>query len=98
MTKTVKYLLVSYDIRDPKRLLRVAKIMKDYGTRVLKSVFECSLDDNSLAAMKRRIEEVLDPMEDSVRFYFLCGKCVGRVEVTGNTSIRFTDDRDFIAI
>jgi CRISPR-associated protein Cas2 len=98
MTKAVKYLLVSYDIRSPKRLLRVARIMKDYGTRVLKSVFECSLDESSLAAMKRRTEEVLDPMEDSVRFYFLCGKCVGKVEVAGNTSKRFIDDKDFIAV
>jgi CRISPR-associated protein Cas2 len=98
MTKAVKYLLVSYDISDPTRLLRVAKIMKDYGTRVLKSVFECSLDESALAAMKHRIEEVLHPMEDSVRYYSLCGKCRGKVDVSGNTSKRFTDDKDFIAV
>ncbi|HQM85027.1 MAG TPA: CRISPR-associated endonuclease Cas2, partial [bacterium] len=39
--------LILYDIRDPKRLLRVAKIMENYGYRVQKSVFEVICDDNT---------------------------------------------------
>ena len=33
-------MIVAYDIADPKRLQRIAKIMKDYGLRVQKSIFE----------------------------------------------------------
>jgi hypothetical protein len=35
--------LVAYDISDPKRLSRVARVCKDYGIRVEYSVFECDL-------------------------------------------------------
>ena len=36
--------IVAYDISDPKRLGRVAKICEDHGVRVQYSVFECYLD------------------------------------------------------
>ena len=43
MAKDVYHIIASYDIHDPRRLNKVAKIMKDYGERVLKSVFEGNL-------------------------------------------------------
>lgn len=83
MPKTIHHILASYDIGDPKRLQRVAKIMKNYGERVLKSVFECHLEDYEFQRMKDRIEKVIDHTEDSVRFYSICDKCLKRVEVSG---------------
>ena len=76
-------ILASYDISDRKRLIKVGKIMKDYGERVLKSVFECNLSESRFEDMKKRIEDTIDHTEDSVRYYFVCGKCVGKVEVSG---------------
>ena len=41
---TKQWHLVSYDVRDPKRLRRVAKALESYGTRLQYSVFRCRLD------------------------------------------------------
>ena len=43
--------LVCYDIRDERRLKRVGKMMKDYGTRVQYSVFEVDLERDRLDEM-----------------------------------------------
>jgi CRISPR-associated protein Cas2 len=95
MANEAQHILVSYDIHDPKRLLKVAKIMKDYGERVLKSVFECNLRDDEFRRMKERIDNRIDHMEDSVRFYFICGKCVGSVDTSGLGG-PFLEDREVV--
>jgi len=65
--------LAVYDIADPKRLRRVAKVMEAYGNRVQKSVFECTLSDKGFADLKRWADRVLEPEHDSVRIYPLHG-------------------------
>lgn len=40
--------LVSYDVRDAKRLRQVAKKLEGYGGRVQYSVFRCRLDRETL--------------------------------------------------
>ena len=40
-------MIVTYDIADPRRLNRVAKVIKDYGTRVQKSKFEVAVDNRT---------------------------------------------------
>ncbi|GLI34313.1 CRISPR-associated endonuclease Cas2 [Desulforhabdus amnigena] len=95
MATRINHILASYDISHPRRLQRVAKIMRDYGDRVLKSVFECHLSDADFQRMKERIEETIDHTEDCVRFYFVCDKCLGRVEVSG-LGEGFVDEVEFI--
>jgi len=95
MARRAHHIVVSYDIHDPKRLVRVAKIMKDYGQRVLKSVFECNIATNTFESMKARVEDVIDPMEDSVRYYFLCDKCLRNNEISGQGEV-FKEDEAFV--
>lgn len=76
-------ILVSYDITDPQRLRRVAKANEGFGRRVQKSVFECEMDEQCLLRLQRVLEEIIDAQVDSVRFYRLCGRCRGTVEVMG---------------
>ncbi len=83
MSRDAKHIVASYDISDARRLQRVAKVMKNFGTRVLKSVFECNLSTTEYLDMKQQAESIIDPFEDSVRFYFLCGKCLLAVERLG---------------
>lgn len=71
--------LVCYDISDEKRLRRIAKVMEDYGIRVLYSVFECKLDEKEFSKMKAKIEILMDPLEDKVIYYKLCEKCAAPV-------------------
>lgn len=75
--------LICYDIAEPKRLQKVAHVMEDFGVRVLYSVFECYLTPVQLEALRQTIEPLLDPLEDSVRYYVLCESCETRVEHLG---------------
>jgi CRISPR-associated protein Cas2 len=75
--------VVAYDIADPKRLRRVAKIMEDYAERMQKSVFEAELEPWVFRRMRRRIEDVIDPEKDGVKYYRLCGACRKELWVHG---------------
>ena len=82
------FVLVTYDVstRTPqgrRRLARVAKACLDYGQRVQNSVFECQVDPARFAALKGRLLDLIDPEEDSLRFYFLGRNWRRRVEHAG---------------
>jgi CRISPR-associated protein Cas2 len=78
------FTLVCFDIvEDPVRA-RVVKVLKGYGQRVQKSVFECArLREGQFVKMKTRIEELVDQSQDSVRYYRVCQACLGKMEYTG---------------
>jgi CRISPR-associated protein Cas2 len=90
------FVVVSYDIVDDSRRTRLAKALSDYGYRVQKSVFECQVDDRLFLEMKEEIEKMIDRETDSVRYYFLCGRCQGNVEVSGLGVIR--EDEEVIIV
>ena len=90
-------IIASYDISNPLRLNRVAKVMKDYGERALKSVFECTLDEERYKEMKREVEILMEREEDSVRYYFICGKCMNLIEYIGKGEL-FKEDDDFTIV
>ena len=80
--------LVTYDVSTEieggqKRLRRVAKICKNYGQRVQKSVFECLVDPAQWTAMRQRLIDEIQEEDDSLRFYFLGKNWRGRVEHIG---------------
>lgn len=77
------FYLVTYDIPDDTRRLRLAKALKDYGERVQYSVFECLLDEKLFAAMLERIAKEIDDAEDRVRVYQLCEGCTKTVKIFG---------------
>lgn len=76
-------MIVAYDIANPRRLARIAKIMKDYGKRVQKSVFEVDLTENRFEEMKRRAERTMNLGEDGVKYYPLCERCSDILVVLG---------------
>lgn len=63
-----QYVLVSYDISEPKRWRKVFKLMKGYGEHVQYSVFICQLTDLQEAELKVKLEEVVHRQEDQVMF------------------------------
>ena len=78
------FFLVCFDIVDNRVRYRVVKILKGYGTRVQKSVFECSnMTEYKFMKMQSDLEEVIDHGEDTIRYYPLCRHCVGKVEYSG---------------
>ena len=87
-------MIVAYDIADPKRLNKVAKVIMDYGIRVQKSIFEVDVSNHLFLKMKSRIEEIIEPGADGVKYYPLCEKCAGTVEIIGQ-GIFIDPDEEF---
>lgn len=78
------FYLVCFDIADDRIRYRAVKILKGYGIRVQKSVFECSsLTEEQFLKLRQRLEETIDSTQDSVRYYLLCRKCIRSVEYSG---------------
>jgi len=87
-------MIVAYDIANVKRLSRVAKIMLDYGLRVQKSIFEVEATPPVFHELKARVEKIIVAEEDGVKYFPLCEKCAGTVEIIGQG--QFTDpDREY---
>jgi len=77
------FVIVSYDIVDDRRRTKIHDTLKDFGARVQYSVFECQLDAQALKRLGDRLGRLINPDEDSIRFYFLCETDVGKVRVMG---------------
>ncbi len=80
--------LITYDVNTEnaagrRRLRKVAKECVNYGQRVQNSVFECDLDAAQLAAMQHRLQELIDPQLDSLRFYNLGNRYSSRITHIG---------------
>ncbi len=69
--------LVCYDIRDDKRLRRVAEVCCDFGVRLQFSVFECDLNAGERVQMEAELAEAMDQAKDQVLFVNL-GPAQGR--------------------
>ena len=90
------FVLVSYDIVDNKRRFKVANTLKNYGTRVQYSVFECILEANRIKKMVEEVNKIIDMEKDSVRIYQLCDGCLKKTQVCGMGEI--TEDRDMFIV
>ena len=78
----MKFLLVVYDISNDQRRTKLHDLLLDYGSPVQYSVFECILDDDAIARMKKMIKRVIRPRKDNVRIYSLCEACLAKTEIT----------------
>jgi CRISPR-associated protein Cas2 len=86
------FLVVSYDVVNDRRRLKVAKVLTDYGQRVQKSVFECDLDERRYLKMKQQLDRLIDHEEDSVRYYSICPRCRRALEVSGWGAVSEDDE------
>jgi CRISPR-associated protein Cas2 len=78
------FYLACFDVVDDRTRNRVVKILKEYGERVQKSVFECAgLDEERFLKLKNRVEDCIDNAEDTVRYYAICQGCLKKVEYSG---------------
>ena len=75
------FYVISYDIPDDRRRSQLAKVLKGFGNRVQYSVFEAHLNKRQYEELKRAVERLIEPSEDSVRYYALCSACADRIEV-----------------
>lgn len=74
----------SYDISNPKRLPKIAKILENFGLRVQYSFFECEMNCEQKDNLVNSLLTVLDQDEDSLIVYPLCEACLNSVSSEGN--------------
>ena len=84
--------LVTYDVNTIEpggkaRLRSVAKACRDYGQRVQFSVFEIEVDPAQWVALKARLTQIIDPAQDSLRFYYLGRQWQSKVEHIGSKPV-----------
>ena len=77
-----RWYLVCYDVRDPKRLRRVARMLEGHGERIQYSVFRCWLSASGLERLRWELTEDCVAQEDDVIFIPLCSRCVAGIRVT----------------
>lgn len=81
--------VVSYDVStvEPegrRRLRQVARVCTSHGQRVQNSVFQCLVDPDQWVRLRAQLLRIIEPEEDSLRFYFLGSKWKRRVEHHGS--------------
>jgi CRISPR-associated protein Cas2 len=89
--------LVTYDICEPKRLRKVAKVCEDFGLRRQYSVFFCRLAAVDLVRLKSRLYDVVNVDRDQVLFIPLCARCASAIEAVGKP-IEPHDARDVVIV
>lgn len=84
-------IVVMYDIetrtkKDMKRLNKIADKCLDRGIRIQNSVYECELNAKQFREFKCELTTMIDPGKDSLRFYNLGNKHIGRIENFGKAA------------
>jgi CRISPR-associated protein Cas2 len=85
--------LIAYDIADDRRRDDVATLLSGYGPRVQLGVFECEVrTGREIAALRAKLRDLVDPVEDQVRVYPLNEQAARGVVVLGARMIEERQD------
>lgn len=72
--------VVAYDIQDDGVRTRLHERLKDFGTPVQYSVFECLLAPREFRRMKAAVSKIVASRNDRVKYYRLCLECRTKIE------------------
>jgi CRISPR-associated protein Cas2 len=89
--------IVAYDISNPKRLRKVARVCEDFGYRKQYSVFLCRLSTTDFVRLRSRLYDVIHLEEDQVLFIPLCAKCVNQIDSIGRPT-EAADAKDVVVV
>jgi len=92
----VKLVIISYDIQDDRVRTRLAKKLKDFGTRVQKSVFEADINEKELTRLLKLLNSIVLEKDDSIRLYQICAACDQRITIWGVGQV--TRDQDYYIV
>lgn len=76
--------VIAYDISSDRRRTKVHKVLCGFGQWTQYSLFECYLTKKEHLTLREKLDRILEPDDDSVRFYPLCVACVEKVETVGS--------------
>lgn len=80
--------LISYDVSTMNaegraRLRKVSRECQNHAQRVQNSVFEADLDYSAFLKLKDRLLKIINPEQDSLRFYYLGNHWDKKIEYIG---------------
>lgn len=78
---------ISYDIANPKRLVKVAKTLENFGIRIQYSFFECEMEKEKCNILRDELLKLMNLKEDSLRIYPLCEDCLRKTSNLGEGNI-----------
>ncbi|WP_457642552.1 CRISPR-associated endonuclease Cas2 [Persephonella sp.] len=55
--------IVCYDVSDNKKRNKLSKLLKAYGIRTQRSLFEVECDENVVKSLLKEVEQVIDPID-----------------------------------
>jgi CRISPR-associated protein Cas2 len=79
--------MICYDISDPKRLQKTAKILENLGIRIQKSFFQCEIEDKKKEVLVSQVLKVIKPKKDYFYVYPLCEDCSQKAIQDGTGSL-----------
>lgn len=79
--------LVCYDITEDQARARVAAALQQWGDRIQKSVFLCTLTPDDENELRQRVHDMINTATDSVYFIDLCRACWDTTRVLGQASV-----------
>ena len=91
-------MLLTYDVNTKtkegqQRLSKISKTCENYGIRVQDSVFELNLDNGKYLKLQNELEKIINPEEDSIRFYKMKNK---QVDILGKQcKLEYSKDNGF---
>ena len=76
--------VIAYDIANNRRRTKVHKTLSGFGEWTQFSLFECHLSAKELLQLRERLDKLLKPEHDNVRYYPLCATCASKVDTIGS--------------
>lgn len=76
--------VIAYDITSDQRRNQVSNLLKGWGRRVQKSVFECEVSPDELRGLAADLKRLLVIPEDRCHLYRICGECLPKRLVLGS--------------
>lgn len=90
------FVIVVYDITDNKRRTKMFKAMKNFGTPIQFSAFECILNEKGFQEIQEIIRKIISRDKDKVRLYLLCNHCRNTITNIGTGQV--TKERAVIIV
>jgi len=83
-------IVLAYDITNTSKRNKIIRVLRAYGKRVQKSVFECDIVEKEKLDIFSKIVKIMkEPKDnnDSVRIYKVCDKCLKQTNIIGKGTI-----------
>jgi len=83
------FLLIIYEIENSTARKRFHRMLKNFGTCVQKSVFECNLSHAQERKLRQEISAFVGKLgeEDTIRIFSLCQHCFKNAAIIGKTPL-----------